>query len=68
MDHEEFEAIEAERVMANRASGWNGSLELWAPSTHVGNPCPAPVRSRLLELRAAAEARAEQQRKRGLCL
>jgi hypothetical protein len=68
MEAEEFEDMERLREVANRASGWNGSLELWAPSTHVGNPCPAPVRSKLLELRAAAEARAEQQRKRGLCL
>jgi hypothetical protein len=65
---DDTEAHASIRSAADCASGWNGSLELWVPPTHEGTPCPEPIRSKLLALRAAAEARAAQQRARGLCL
>lgn len=68
MDLEDFEGIERARVVADRACGWNGSLTPWRAEQHDSTPCPPDVRQRLKRLRDAAELRAAEQRKRGLCI
>ena len=62
-DADDFEAAQRERAAAERMTGWNGSLARWRDDRGQPAPCPAPVRQRLLMLRAVF---AESAARRGL--
>jgi len=63
---EDLEAIEAARIVADRACGWNGSLTPYVHEQREGVPCPPMLLQRLRTMRDAAAQRAVEQRRRGL--
>jgi len=63
---EDLEAIEAARIVADRACGWNGSLSLYVHEPRHGVPCPPMLLQRLRAQRDAAAQRAVEQKRRGL--
>lgn len=64
-DAEDFEAIESQRLAAERMCGWNGSLELWSAPAHRADPMPPEVRAKLASVRESAALRHQQRIAKG---
>jgi hypothetical protein len=58
----------AEEARANRVTGWNGSRSLWRAPEPFKSVRPAGFAAWWASKRAELLAKAEQQRRRGLCL